>query len=312
MIRLSIIVPFYNVEKYIEQCIRSLYDQDIPQEEYEVICVDDCSPDGSRAIVEQLQKEYPTLQLICHTENKRQGGARNTGLAAAKGEYIWFVDSDDYVMPNVFSQLLTRAENDNLDILHFNIATDNNGVIEPIIGGDYPKDIVVGKSLFLNKGTIWYLHHITAWQKLYKRDFLLKEDLQFAEHVFSEDDDYSFVAYAKAKKTRHLDLVGYVYRTNNASTIHNKVNPIYVYSEIKQIFRFSCIFKELTSIDVQYKDAIMGDVRDAIVQVNRQLPQLTKVQKRIVRQNINLKELVEISKLVSIPTYLLFLKRLYL
>ena len=64
MIRLSVIVPFYNVEKYIEQCIRSLYDQDIPKEEYEVICVDDCSPDGSRAIVERLQKEYPNLQLL--------------------------------------------------------------------------------------------------------------------------------------------------------------------------------------------------------------------------------------------------------
>ena len=88
MIRLSFIVPVYGVEKYIEECIRSLYNQDIPQSEYEVICVDDCSPDGSRAIVERLQTEYPTLHLICHAENKRQGGARNTGLREAKGQYI--------------------------------------------------------------------------------------------------------------------------------------------------------------------------------------------------------------------------------
>ena len=77
MIRLSIIVPFYNVEAYIEQCIRSLYNQDIPIEEYEVICVDDCSQDGSRTIVEHLQKEYPTLHLLTTPQNLRQGGARN-------------------------------------------------------------------------------------------------------------------------------------------------------------------------------------------------------------------------------------------
>ena len=100
MIRLSFIVPFYNVEPYIEECVRSLYAQDIPQEEYEVICVDDCSPDGSRAIVERLQKEYPTLRLLIHTENKRQGGARNTGMRESNGKYVWFVDADDYIQPN--------------------------------------------------------------------------------------------------------------------------------------------------------------------------------------------------------------------
>ena len=84
-LRLSFIVPFYNVEPYIEECIRSLYAQDISWEEYEVICVDDCSPDGSRAIVERLQKEYPTLKLLTTPENLRQGGARNMGLDIAQG-----------------------------------------------------------------------------------------------------------------------------------------------------------------------------------------------------------------------------------
>ena len=77
MLRLSIIVPFYNVEQYIEQCIRSLYNQDIPREEYEVICVDDCSRDKSSFIIKRLQKEYKTLQLIQLQQNIKQGGARN-------------------------------------------------------------------------------------------------------------------------------------------------------------------------------------------------------------------------------------------
>ena len=100
MLRLSFIVPFYNVELYIEECIHSLYAQDIPWEEYEVICVDDCSPDGSRAIVERLQSEYPTLKLLTTPENLRQGGARNIALNVAQGKYICFVDSDDYLDSN--------------------------------------------------------------------------------------------------------------------------------------------------------------------------------------------------------------------
>ncbi len=118
-LRLSFIVPFYNVELYIEECIRSLYVQDIPWEEYEVICVDDCSLDGSRTIVERLQEEYPTLKLLTTPENLRQGGARNMGLDVAQGRYIWFVDSDDYICPNILDRLLNVIDTNSLDILQF-------------------------------------------------------------------------------------------------------------------------------------------------------------------------------------------------
>ena len=136
MLRLSIIVPFYNVEKYIEECIRSLYDQDIPQEEYEVICVDDCSPDGSRAIVERLQTEYPTLRLICHERKRCAGGARNTGLREAKGRYVWFVDSDDYVAPNCLGKLLSESETQDVELLLFGYMAVENGKSRLV---DYPK-----------------------------------------------------------------------------------------------------------------------------------------------------------------------------
>ena len=119
MIKLSFIVPFYNVEPYIEECIRSLYDQDIPMEEYEVILIDDCSPDGSRAVVERIQQEYPTLRLLTTPENIRQGGARNLGLKYAQGKYIWFVDSDDTIEHNCLSRLLNTAERYDLDMLVF-------------------------------------------------------------------------------------------------------------------------------------------------------------------------------------------------
>jgi len=110
MISLSFIVPFYNVEKYIGACLDSLYAQDISEEEYEVICVDDCSPDKSRDIVLKFQRKHDNLKLITHEENKCLGGARNTGINVAKGKYLWFVDSDDMIRPNCLKTLISLCE----------------------------------------------------------------------------------------------------------------------------------------------------------------------------------------------------------
>ncbi len=84
MLKLSFIVPFYNVEKHIARCLDSLYNQDIPESEYEVICVNDCSPDNSRDIVLQYKKQHSNLILVEHERNKKLGAARNTGLRKAK------------------------------------------------------------------------------------------------------------------------------------------------------------------------------------------------------------------------------------
>ena len=104
--RLSIIIPFYNVEQYIAQCLDSVYDQDIPENEYEVICVNDASPDASVDIVKRYQKEHSNLILIEHDRNKKLGAARNTGRKVAIGKYIWNVDSDDKIAPNCLNNLL--------------------------------------------------------------------------------------------------------------------------------------------------------------------------------------------------------------
>lgn len=217
MIRLSIIVPFFNVEKYIEECIRSLYDQDIPQEEYEVICVDDCSPDGSRAIVERLQKEYSTLRLICHERNKKLGGARNTGLKEARGRYVWFVDSDDYVTPNCLGKLLREAEAQDAEMLLFDYATVTNGKSQQVV---YPKivnRVMSGENLLSQVHEQWYTCIPTAWNKLYKRDFLMPNSLFFAENVMYEDTDWSFRLLTLAKRIKYLDFSAYCYRQNPQS-----------------------------------------------------------------------------------------------
>lgn len=230
MLRLSFIVPFYNVEPYIEECIRSLYNQDIPHEEYEVICVDDCSPDGSRAIVERLQKEYPTLKLLIHTENKRQGGARNTGMKVAQGRYIWFVDSDDYIKPNCLEGLLEQAENEDLDILDFDFETEsekqtfkkNTRSFE--MGPCAPADYIFSDTCSGKAG--WRCTCVCGG--LYKSELIRKNNIFFREKVQWEDDDYAIELYAYANKLHHVPNRPYVYRYTQGSTVVAKTALVQV------------------------------------------------------------------------------------
>lgn len=115
--RLSIIIPAYKVADYIEKCIRSLMDQDIPKTDFEVIVTNDGSPDNCREIVEALQKEFSNLILI-NQENQGVSMARNNAIKIAQGTYILPIDPDDYVLPNTFGKILSKAERLHIDALY--------------------------------------------------------------------------------------------------------------------------------------------------------------------------------------------------
>lgn len=224
---ISIIIPFYNVEQYIEECIRSLYNQDIPLKEYEVICVNDCSPDNSVDIVKRLQKEYRNLILIEHKENKKQGGARNTGLKHAKGEYIWFVDSDDCILPNVLNKLYDIISYNNLDFLQFGFNEyKDNSIVE--CSKSIQTNITLGTELFFDSRFIWWKHHITPWSKIYKKSFLIEYNINFAEYIMYEDNDYALKVYSSAKRCMHISENLYLYRVNNDSITRINYNSQHI------------------------------------------------------------------------------------
>lgn len=114
--KLSIIVPVYKVADYIERCIRSLEEQDIPKSDYEIIVTNDGSPDNSRQIVENLQKEFSNIVLI-NQENQGVSMARNNAIAIAKGKYILPIDPDDYVVTNTFNRVFNIIEKHQFDVL---------------------------------------------------------------------------------------------------------------------------------------------------------------------------------------------------
>jgi glycosyltransferase involved in cell wall biosynthesis len=130
MKHLSVIVPMYNVEPYVERCIRSLEEQDIPREDYEIICINDGSPDDCRGVVKRLMIEFDNLILI-DQENQGVSRARNNGIDKAVGRYIMFIDPDDYVEINSFGRILKKAYEFRIQVffLGFTKLDENNAVI---------------------------------------------------------------------------------------------------------------------------------------------------------------------------------------
>lgn len=210
-IRLSIIIPVYNVEAYLAQCLDSVYRQDIPEDEYEVICVDDCSPDNSLNILESYASIHNNMTIIKNAENRKLGGARNAGMDVATGRYVMFIDSDDFVDDNVLGRLCSIAEQDDLDVLHFDYEVFPEKKNLRKVGST---EIMTGPDMFFDKRFIWFHDLVTAWRKLYKRTFLLENRISFAEHIMFEDNDYAILVFANALKVRHTQINAYHYRNN--------------------------------------------------------------------------------------------------
>lgn len=222
---LSIIVPFYNVEKYISKCLDSILDQHF--KDYEIICINDCSPDNSRNIVNKYAAKHKNIKLIEHKINKKVGGARNTGLIHAQGKYIWFVDSDDFIVSNSLTQLVNTCILNDLDVLAFNIKTVNNNEYEiekenafknfnttPIEGADFLYE-TFGNQLIFNLGY--------PYRAIYKKSHLINIKATFPENIsYGEETTYMARCIVHAKRVMSFSDAYYCYR-QNPSSITNKL-----------------------------------------------------------------------------------------
>ena len=204
---LSIIIPVYNGASTIARCLDSIYSQGLPFGEYEVICVDDCSPDSSSvAAIEnyKYQGSHPSnLILIVHEVNKRQGGARNTGIRSAKGKWILFIDQDDFFINDSVKPILSLAENDNLvDFLMFDFVSGDG--LKPIAKGHYTginEKLMTGEEFVQCQPVPW-----TPWCYIYKREQLLNLNLFFAENVRFEDADFVLRYTVESSKARFVPI----------------------------------------------------------------------------------------------------------
>lgn len=206
-LKLSIIVPVYNVEKYLERCVNSLLHQDIDKSEYEIILVNDGSTDSSYEKAEKLKEENANIVLFTQ-ENKGQSAARNVALDIAKGKYIMFVDSDDYIEKNVVGRLLDMTETNHLDLCFYQMSFDYQDGSK-LIGKKrvFKNDVVYDGEYLLLQG----IEVSAVWLNIYSSKFLLSTGLKFYEGIIHEDVEFCYRMYPLAKRIMFTDMMVYHY-----------------------------------------------------------------------------------------------------
>lgn len=215
---ISIIVPIYNVEQYLEQCIDSIVSQTSELRYVEVILVDDCSPDGSGEIAEKYGRKYDCIKIIHHQENQGLSIARNSGINAANGDWIWFVDSDDWIDKGSLSTLLKLIdENKSCDVICIqkkHILQERSWVKNKI-----PSPTIMSGRQYLKSN----LQKACAMKFIVKREFLFNKKLFFYPHILNEDILYCKILLYYANKVYVSEKPLYMRRLGRPDSIINTV-----------------------------------------------------------------------------------------
>lgn len=219
---ISIILPCFNVEKYVSTCLDSLYSQNIEEKEYEIICVNDDSPDKTRDIIVEYQRKHTNIFLLEHKKNKKQGAARNTGLKHAKGKYVWFIDPDDFIKTNVVPGLINHMERENLEILQFDANFVDETGLETNNIHNYNLNInsecITGHE-YIDINIPFWEKPVECWRKIFNRDFLLSNQIFFPEVCFTEDDFHSLHSLLKVNRMKLISDRPIFYRIRENSTM---------------------------------------------------------------------------------------------
>lgn len=247
---LSIIVPVFNVKDYLEKCVNSLIDKNLTKEDYEIILVDDGSTDGvSNKICDKLAKKYKSIVKVIHQKNKGIGGARNTGIKESKGEYLFFVDSDDTVLPNTPSFLIKKIKETEADIISFNFFTDKcNGKLD-IIKTNY---VHRNNQFTLNEFPDYLLSQPSSWNRVLKKELFVKNKLKFPSKVIYEDIRTIPKIFTVAKSIVTIDKPLYIYLQRPDSIMH--ASKLERNKEIMDAFDdLICWFKKKNIFDKYYE-----------------------------------------------------------
>ncbi len=244
---LSIIVPIYNVEDYLEECLKSLYN--IKNIKLEIILVNDGSKDNSFKIMEKFKETHPEKTILINKKNGGLSSARNAGMKAAVGEYISFIDSDDFVDSDEFEKFFREGQRDKLDIM-----VGNMRYYTPEKTGDslFRSDIVKNSGIVNGIDFFWNLFQKPKCFReevvddIYKREFLLKNNIWFNENIVHEDSEFTPLVYLKAETVRYIDRAFYFYRQRTGS-IMNKVSEKSMTSLEMICERFFDEYKKLDS-----------------------------------------------------------------
>lgn len=246
-ILLSIIIPTYNVEDYITKCLESIVSQDIDPDIYEIIIINDGSLDGTQKIIQEFIDSHQNYNFnLINKENGGISSARNIGIHAALGVYIWFVDGDDYVENNILGKLLKEAKSDDLDLLAFDYDTIEEDNVQKsksfIIDSNNSTTIYDGKT-FLSK--IYKGYFCMVCMFLIKRETFMQHKLLFKEKIYHEDVLITPQIIYYSKRIKHINTIGYHYIMRSHSITHNDTTlekRLYDYINVCKIINEFIIF----------------------------------------------------------------------
>lgn len=280
MKELSIIIPVYNVQKYLEDCLLSIYKQSLSLETFEVIAVNDGSTDSSIDILREYGEMYPNL-IIISQENKGLSVARNNGLAVASGKYVFFMDSDDFLCLDSLASLLLKAMEHDLDVLRFDYKYVNEEGYELDKKSNRNRRLIYS-GLLINGPCLYeriYQSEFFVWSLLIKRSFLLEFAISYEEKVFFEDVVYALKIAYYAKKAMYMDIVMYAYRQRKTSIIYTIDKK-----KVRDIIGASVsVLKYVNdpSLDDGFKSAINETVTNLIVFALLRIAELKEKEERI-------------------------------
>jgi len=219
---LSLVLPVFNVEKYLSRCLESCLNQNIPKDQYEIIIVDDGSKDTSGQIGKEYEMKYENLILITQ-QNKGLSGARNTGLDNAKGEYVWFIDSDDWIESNILEDIVHKLKKDKPDTMVVNFykidqndtksssSSDNSAYID--------NHLYTGTEYFRKRAGDF----LNSWRYISNTDFLRDHNLSFYEGIVHEDNEHTpkLLYYAQKVLTYNKPIYAHLIRSGSIMTTFN-------------------------------------------------------------------------------------------
>ncbi len=256
--KISIILPVYNVGKYLRQSLDSLVNQTL--KEIEIICVDDGSGDDSYEILEEYKNKDARIKVI-HKENKGTGAARNDGLRIASGEYIGFVDPDDWVKPNMYERLYTLAKEKDVDITMcmpdgYDEKNKKETPFPYFVDENFAN--IPEERIFSWKDLSPFKYPMCVWNKLYKKELFDKNKIEFAEGLDFEDHKVIFGSLLTAEKIYFIKEKLYVYRFNREGSVltdNNRrlIDHIEIFNIVENILKNTNTYEALREDFLLYK-----------------------------------------------------------
>lgn len=259
--KLSIIIPCYNAENHIERCLNSLVNQNFDTIDYEIIIIDDGSTDNSIKVIENFKNTRNNI-LLFKQANKGQGFSRNRAIYLAKGDYIYFIDADDYLAHNSFRLVFDYLVTHKLDLVGFKTKITNELNLIDTSTKEIPNGITVTTGVdFILKNK---KHRLEAWWYIIKREYLIESKFKFEEGKFLEDVIFTFKVLNSAKRFAFLPMDIHRYVQNPNSTMQNETHQHLkklIDGYLSLIFRLDDLKKEIYNRKTNNRDRVLENVK---------------------------------------------------